>query len=269
MKIGAYSDKSFSFGGITLNSCGHIHASRGRKINRPAGREDWLLFYIAEGTEKFFLETEVVADDGDFIIFPPGKKQENICLSQEAKFYYVHFPEPKDFSPFGLPLAQVISSKPSAKICGLFEEMLFELRTKSPKYEEYCIFVLMSLFALLSRRFVNENSVFGAYVDKIALVASFISTEYSKSYSLGDYAKMANMSKFHFLRVFESITGSSPIEYRNRIRIENAKELLDDTTLPISEIGSLLGFSSAAYFCDAFKKVVGISPAKYRKKAKG
>ena len=75
---------------------------------------------------------------------------------------------------------------------------------------------------------------------------------------------MCSMSKFHFLRVFRSITGASPIEYRNRIRIEHAKALLSDTFLTVSEIGSRVGYASPSYFSDAFKKEVGISPKEYR-----
>ena len=93
--------------------------------------------------------------------------------------------------------------------------------------------------------------------------------ELQKDYNLDEYAKMCNMSKFHFLRVFKSITGTSPLEYRNKIRIDHAKELLQDTTKPVNEIAAGLGYSSDAYFCDAFKKKIGVSPSQYRKMCSG
>ena len=93
--------------------------------------------------------------------------------------------------------------------------------------------------------------------------------EYKKNYTLDDYAKMCNMSKFHFLRIFKGITGASPFEYRNKIRLDHAKELLLDTPLPINEIGRSVGYSSNSYFCDAFKAKTGTSPSVYRKTAKG
>ena len=86
------------------------------------------------------------------------------------------------------------------------------------------------------------------------------------NYSLDDYAKICNMSKFHFLRVFKDITGESPLEYRNIIRINHVKEYLKDTNIPINEIAEKTGYTSASYFCDAFRRKVGISPAQYRKK---
>jgi AraC-like DNA-binding protein len=73
------------------------------------------------------------------------------------------------------------------------------------------------------------------------------------------------MSKFHFLRVFKSITGVSPLEYRSNIRLDHAKELLTDTSIPINEVGRSVGYSSDRYFCDAFKAKTGMSPSRYRK----
>jgi len=87
-------------------------------------------------------------------------------------------------------------------------------------------------------------------------------------YGLGspeDYANMCYMGKFHFLRIFKNITGSSPIEYRNNIRLEHAKELLTDTDSSIDEISRNLGYNSNVYFCNAFKAKTGMSPSQYRK----
>ena len=76
---------------------------------------------------------------------------------------------------------------------------------------------------------------------------------------------MCCMGKFHFLRIFKEFTGCSPMEYRNTIRLEHAKELLTDTDLFIEEISQRVGFASNVYFCDAFKSKVGLSPSQYRK----
>ena len=49
------------------------------------------------------------------------------------------------------------------------------------------------------------------------------------------------------------------------IRIKNAKQLLVDTSLPLSEIAEKTGFENGYYFSTAFKKEVGLSPSEYRK----
>ena len=89
--------------------------------------------------------------------------------------------------------------------------------------------------------------------------------EYQQERSLKDYAALCHMSKFHFTRVFKEITGRTPLEYRNKIRLDHAKELLTDTSYSIGEIGRRVGYSSNIYFCDAFKKRYGISPTAYKK----
>ena len=127
-----------------------------------------------------------------------------------------------------------------------------------------CVSKLFNIMSLLKRETAKSDEVKGRYFDKISFVIQSMNKEYYKSYTLSDYAKMCNMSKFHFLRVFKEITGTSPLEYRNEIRLEHAKELLKDTTLPINEISSKVGFSSGAYFCDAFKNKTGLSPLQYR-----
>ena len=70
------------------------------------------------------------------------------------------------------------------------------------------------------------------------------------------------------MRVFKEITGVSPLEYRNKIRIDHAKELLEDDSIPVGEVGALVGYASASYFCDAFKKRTGYSPIQYRQMIK-
>ena len=101
--------------------------------------------------------------------------------------------------------------------------------------------------------------------DEISFVIQNMNKEYHISYTLEDYARMCNMSKYHFLRVFKSITGASPLEYRNSIRLSHAKVKLQDTNYPISEIAESVGYSSAAYFSIAFKKSFGIAPSEFRK----
>ena len=62
---------------------------------------------------------------------------------------------------------------------------------------------------------------------------------------------------------FKQVTGQTPLEYRTRIRIESAKQMLESGELSIAEIGEKIGFSSPAHFSTVFKKLVGISPKKY------
>ena len=59
--------------------------------------------------------------------------------------------------------------------------------------------------------------------------------------------------------------GVPPCKYLTSIRINKAKELLESTDCPVSEIGSIIGYENPLYFSRIFKKQTGLSPAAYRK----
>lgn len=185
--------------------------------------------------------------------------------SQWRGFYYVHFNAPEDFDFFNFKSSVAYHVKPSTKIRDLFEEIIDELQTKQPIYEKLCVIKFLNILSLLERKCEKETSPSKHYADKISYIMQKMNREYEKSFSLEEYAQMCNMSKFHFLRVFKNIVGTTPIEYRNDIRLEHAKELLTDTAYSIDEISGRVGYTSNTYFCDIFKKKFGKSPSKFRK----
>jgi len=269
MIFSAYQDTDNGIAGISVVSSGHIFAQKGRKIDRPTGRSDYLLFYIAKGKELFYLDREVMAEAGSFIFFRPYEKQEHIYTENDTgEFYYVHFNAPAGFDLFGFESSSVYASKPNSKVRDLFEEIISELQTKQPAYEMICAAKLFNIIALLIRKTEKESASQGRFFDKVSFIIQNMNKEYAKNYSLDDYAKMCSMSKFHFLRIFKGITGTTPLEYRNKIRLDHAKELLEDTDIPVNEISRDLGYSSDSYFCDSFKTKMGISPSQYRKRNK-
>lgn len=77
-------------------------------------------------------------------------------------------------------------------------------------------------------------------------------------------AKIAIASPYHFLRVFEGITGVSPGRFLSALRIERAKELLLRTDLSVTDICFEVGYSSLGSFTSSFTELVGVSPTKLR-----
>lgn len=266
MIFNAYQDTDKGIGGISIISCGHIFAQNGRRIYRPNGRCDYLLFYIAKGNEHFKFSSETVADEGSFVFFRPYEYQEHYHKDEKiGEFYYIHFNAPEDFDLLGFESFRVYSAKQSTEICNIFEDIIKELQCKNPAYEEICVSKFFNIVSLLKRKTEKETNQNNQYNDKISFAIQTMNKEYNKNHTLEEYAKMCNMSRFHFLRIFKSITGISPIEYRNKIRLDHAKELLSDGELSITEIGTKVGYPCNAYFCDAFKNKMGVSPSQYRK----
>lgn len=266
MIFNSYSDSSEGLFGLSIVSAGHIFARPGREISRPRGRQDWLLFYVAKGREKFRLDGLCEAGEGSFVLFRPGQPQHHETLEEATEFYYIHFNAPADFDPFGLPTFAVCAAKSSATVRDRFESVIDELQRKQYCYEKICVSLFLEILGLLARRNARREDPNRRYADRISFVILHMNREFHRNETLNDYAARCGMSKFHFLRVFKEITGLSPMEYRNRLRLEHAKTLLEDRSLPIGEIGLRVGFSSPSYFCDAFKKKTGLSPQQYREK---
>ena len=66
----------------------------------------------------------------------------------------------------------------------------------------------------------------------------------------------------------KAITGTGAKEYITRIRIEKAKNLMENPSLSIADIAEMTGFTSQSYFSTAFKSQTGMTPSQYRQKDK-
>lgn len=265
----AYADQKEEAAGLRLVSCGHIFAKHGREIYRPKGREDWLLFYVAKEADTFYLPRETEAPAGSFVLFAPHEVQHHIYKGEKtAEFYYVHFRGERLPQGFSLETSKVYRTEPSGQVAVLFEEMIEETLKKLPRYESLCLYKLMQLLTLLERSSFRTDHPMGAHFEQIAYVVQQMNRDPGSERSLGDYAALCNMSKYHFLRVFTQIVGCPPLEYRNQLRLSLAKELLRESNLSVGEIAEESGFSSAAYFSDFFKRKVGFSPRQYRERIK-
>ena len=98
---------------------------------------------------------------------------------------------------------------------------------------------------------------------RIAPAVRFIESRYNENVSVDFLAELCALSKPHLFRLFKNEFGISPIEYRNQLRIERAKELLSDGECTISEISQILGFESVYYFSRIFKAHTNIPPSLY------
>ncbi len=78
-------------------------------------------------------------------------------------------------------------------------------------------------------------------------------------------ARLAGLGVSRFHERFANELGVSPADYRHRTRIIKAKELLTQTTQPITTIALRLGFSSSQHFAASFRKFVGQTPTHYRR----
>ncbi|MFW6286639.1 MAG: helix-turn-helix domain-containing protein, partial [Candidatus Sumerlaeota bacterium] len=85
------------------------------------------------------------------------------------------------------------------------------------------------------------------------------------SLNLDNMARAAELSKYHFSRIFRDAMGMPPGEYLRRHRMEQAMNLLQFTQASVKEIATLTGFASDIHFCAAFKKHYAITPGSLRK----
>lgn len=93
-------------------------------------------------------------------------------------------------------------------------------------------------------------------------VRDYIHDHYPDNMTLAQLAAVANLSRFHLIRVFRKETGLSPHAYLTQVRVERAKELLA-RKVPIVHTALSVGFSDQSHLSRRFKSITGIPPGQY------
>lgn len=249
-----------------LESCGHYYTDHNYHIRRE-DIGNCLLFYICSGQLSIrSQDATMIAKAGQVAFLNCHLPHEYYTLGG-AEFIWLHLDggniqqiwedvcrEHGGFV-FDTPCADEIKKRIFEIICACRNEQLpHEVRLSE------------KLYALLIACLVGHADFVAALTEDnpIHTAIQFIRKNYQAHLTLEDISQRANMSKYHFARLFKETCGYSPHEFVIQTRLNRAKYLLTTTSLPINRIAEEVGYQNATTFSSVFANRVGVSPSRFR-----
>lgn len=241
------------------------------------------IYYLLEGKRRYFINHSLYdVLPHDIILVNKGDIHQTQGCSSDDKHvrYLITFSDSllnglgsefdKDF------LMKIFENKKihvPESMQNAFNMLLHKAETKIKQQDTYSQYIAKLNFLELlvdMNKFSAKSSYplmddLTVYENSIQEVCRYICNYYNKPISLDQMAKIAYMSPTYFSKKFKRVTGFGFNEYLNNVRIKMATNLLMETQLSITEIATFCGYQDSNYFGDVFKKIIGISPNKYRK----
>lgn len=112
------------------------------------------------------------------------------------------------------------------------------------------------------------DSVPNRNTDLVHRTLYYLNQHFTEPLSLGQVARQLGFSKYYLSRCFSENTGCNFNQYINSLRIGYAKQLLETSSLSVTEIATTSGFESQCTFYRAFHEQIGLTPKQYRTRAR-
>jgi AraC family transcriptional regulator len=164
--------------------------------------------------------------------------------------------------------AYILSDMRFARIVN---EITDELSSEEPGKEAFLTSLMEQLTINLLRRYTDvrlsnelELSRVGLIDRRVRRAVELMHGNMDRDLPLREIAAAANVSAFHFTRLFKKVIGTTPHAYLGTLRIEQAKLLLADSDLSVTEIGGRVGYPNPSHFTRAFRDATGLSPKAFR-----
>ncbi len=246
-----------------------------------------------------FMETRTVYLEGiqkllRMKFYFPGKSlvilEEKLAECERARFEYETFSGYLDNLDLGKAIAMFYAYMESLvqiyeeeyKIKNLAKNLLFNyfvarerLGEAGEEIRDACFLEIdktedVEAFFSVIRKYVPNQ---GNYAQKkydlthehIEKMKAYIREHYNEDLKLMDLAKQFGFSYCYISTYFKENMAEGFSGYLNKIRIGKAKSMLLNTARTITEVGSEVGYTDQSYFCRVFKKIVGVTPGRYRK----
>ena len=147
----------------------------------------------------------------------------------------------------------------------LVEALIDSLESELKHSDQYTAYNATNCLNWLLTIFIRNASSINDSSNQWGVLHSYITNNYS-TVTLEEAAKLMNLSKSHFCRVFKNTFSTSFYKYLTNIRIQKAKSLLSDSQMSVAEIAEKVGYVNGyCHFFETFKKQVGMTPLEFRK----
>ena len=133
------------------------------------------------------------------------------------------------------------------------------------KQMETKMILLEFLQRMWKNGFIIENDISGRNATEKEMI-SYIQENFTDEISLKEFGAQFHLSEKYVSRYFKEHFHITLSQYVNHLRLEHARQLLQETQLPVTEVALQSGYPNVSYFIRSFKKMYGVSPLKYRKK---
>ena len=229
------------------------------------------LFYIIGGDGQFLIDDEKFPVRAhQLVIVNPNILHTELSYEARPLEYIVLGIEGLDISiPETNENRYCVYTFPSTnKVLNCMKSILAEMQDQESEHQMVCQAYMDILVVQLMR---NASTSMTQVVDssptnrQCATVRRYIDNHYKEQLTLDLLAAEAKVNKYYLAHAYKQAYGISPINYMISRRIQAGKRLLLETDLSLSQISGILGFSSASYFSQSFRKAEGISPVEYRK----
>ena len=110
----------------------------------------------------------------------------------------------------------------------------------------------------------HRDGTLDAYETAVVRAIRHMREQLDEPLDLDGLAKIAAISKFHFVRVFDETTGTTPHHFLSCLRVQRAKELLLKSDASITDVCMEVGYNSLGSFSKTFSELVGLSPQEFR-----
>ena len=237
---------------------------RGRTyIKQKEGRTKHGLLYIWSGEATFYLGKgrTMKVTDGQLLYLPKGLKYKMQYTGDSTTFVVVNFDLTRDGAePFALfedviivaredPTHTFAAIMNKLEMCSAAQNLAGQFRRNELLYR------LMA--AIYSDQELTASPKQYPQITKGVLL---LKQTYLENLPIEVFAKQCAISESAFRQLFCKQYGMSPLQYRNRLRIHRAKELLEYDHCTVAEAAYASGFENLGYFCRYYKKITGQTP---------
>lgn len=237
------------------------------------------LFYCESGSMTEWVNgVEYRLEAGDLILINSGALH-RLYANEDSMFFNFHFDvEPREIHTHFQRLSRPIVSSEQPE--GIKNELtrwmnrlipLFQIEGEMQSTQKIIVQSLMLQFlSFLMEKIVLADDAPSLHTSlskrQIANEVAYLLETHGRSESMqiSELSKRLNVHRNYITNCFKQVYGISPKYYLTKVKIENAKKLLQETTMSIEDVADSLQFSSSAYFCKFFRNHVGMTPNKFR-----
>lgn len=220
-------------------------------------REKHAFIYTVSGTMENNIigkeECKIYVEAGELIFIPKNCEYIGTYYEDNTEIKMIQFDIIGEDLPPYLSSPQKITLPKIAEQVDAFFAPLTASDMTHPFYH------LSRLYELLWLIDINYSKVPSKF-KKIKPALYELTEYYYENQKISYYATLCDMSEVNFRRLFHEYTGQSPIDYRNEIRLKNAKLKLTSGLYNVSEVAMSTGFSNLSFFTRLYKEKFGHTP---------